>query len=279
MKPYIAAALIAFLLSGCSDSIDTSVKKLKSDNAPTRIMGQNELIGQKGNPAAVKKVIALLNDSQERTVFLAIQVLGEMKDSTAVNPLREMAKNPNPVFRAAAAHSLGKIGSASVLPILEEALSDTSKEVRANAVTALGALNNLASLSKIYGMMRDPAPSVRAAAIQALYVFSALPEAGIKASDFQGAVQDSFNVVRYVAAQALGKAYPDTVIATALLFNLLDDQDANVRVEAIRSLGKIHCVRAVPILKKNFVYSPFEVQTAISETIKQLTGEEFPKRK
>jgi HEAT repeat protein len=176
-------------------------------------------------------------------------------------------------------NSLGKIGTASVWPIIEEALADTAKEVRAKAVTALGSGGNLASLSKVFGMLQDSVPSVRAAAIQALYAFSALPEAVIKASDFQGAVQDSFDVVRYVAAQALGKAYPDSEIATALLFNLLDDQDQNVQVEAVLSLGKIHAVQAVPILKKSFTYSKFEVQQAISKTIKALTGEEFPKLK
>ncbi|MHB9031186.1 MAG: HEAT repeat domain-containing protein [Candidatus Latescibacterota bacterium] len=281
MRRYYAlgAILIAGLLSGCSDSTDSLIKRLKSDNASLRVIAQDGLIKRKDDPAAVKKVVALLNDGDDRIVFIALQALGEMRDSTTIAPLCHMAENPNPVFRAEAVRSLGKIGIDSVWTAIEQALADTSKEVRGSAVTALGVRSDLSSLPKVYGMLHDPAPSVRAAAVQALYSLSAISEAGIKALSFQKAVRDSFNVVRYVAAQALGKAYPDTVIAAALLLSLLEDQDKNVRVEAIRSLGIVHGVKAVPILKKNFVYSTYEEQEAISKTIKMLTGEEFPKPK
>jgi HEAT repeat protein len=272
----LGAAFLACLFSGCSDSTDSAIQKLRSDAVATRVIAQDELIRRKDEPAVVKKVIGLLDDKDERTAFIAIQILGEMKDSAAVAPLGCLAENPNPAFRAEAVRSLGKIGIDTVWPVIEHALADSSQEVRGSAVTVLGTRNGLASLSKVYGMLRDPAPPVRAAAIQALFSLSALPEAGIRASDFQETVQDSFNVVRYVAAQALGKTYPDSANAVALLFSLLDDQDKSVQAEAVLSLGKIHAVRAVPILKKNFVFSPYEVQQAITKTIKALTGEEYP---
>ncbi len=278
MKAAVLVCSLALIVSGCSGSVDSDIKKLESEDPVDRLMAQNALVARRGDPETVKMVIGLLDGEKERSVFLAAQVLGEMRDTTAVGPLVNLANRPEQNLRSEAVLSLGKISSPSGVPVIVRALADTSALVRKSAVTALGELRALPELNTIRGMLMDRSPSVRAAVVQALYQFSDAPGSGVTASDFQLAMQDSFDIVRYVAAQALGKEYPDADITEALLVRALDDPDTRVRTEAVRSLGKIGCVRAVPILKKKHGYVPYEEQVVISETIRILTGEAFPAR-
>jgi len=202
-----------------------------------------------------------------------------MKDPANVGALSGMAESSNPLYRAATMRAFMNIGGDDAILLLVRALADTSADVRKEAVMSLGDLHPLAQLRTIYKAMEDKAPAVRAAAVYALFHYADVKEAGIKASDFQAAVQDSFDRVRYVAVQALGKAFPDTVIAEALLLNALEDQNNQVKIEAVTSLAKLKCAKAVPVMKKMHDYVPQEVQVAITGAIKFISGEDFPKLK
>lgn len=279
-RTLIRGAVLVLILAGCSRSTDSYIRQLESGSDASRLVAMNEIIARKGDPQTVRKVIRLLDSGKENLILTAIQLLGEMRDSTAVEPLVRMSGNTGYTVRLSAVTSLGKIGGASAVTAVVRALEDTSKAVRAAAVTALGEMHPLAELPLVFRFLRDDRnTSVRAAAVQALYRYGDVPGAGVKASDFAAAARDSFDLVRYVAVQALGKGWPDSAVAAELLMEALEDRTPSVRLEAIRSLEKVRCVTAFTRLKEIHDFVTPEEQKAIHQAIKTLTGEEYPRLK
>jgi HEAT repeat protein len=273
----LLAAVAGLLLAGCSS--DSDIKDLGSSDNLLRQKAVRQLVLKRSDPAAVSKVVKALQSKDPRTVLSAIEVLGSMKDQANIGALSGMAESPDPLYRAATMRALMNIGGDEAILILARALADTSADVRREALMSLGDLHPMAQLGTVYKAVKDPKPAVRAAAVYALYQYAGVREAGIRASDFQTAVQDSFDRVRYVAVQALGRAYPDSADGEALLLDALEDQNDQVKIEAITSLAKLKCGKAVPVLKKMHDYAPLEVQKAITGAIKTISGEDFPKLK
>jgi len=274
----VIAILIA-VLYGCSKSTDDLIQSLRSDSSRERIRAGVVLMGRRGNPETVQKMIHLLDDKDQRIVFIAIQILGSLADTTVVVPLGRMIDNPNPAFRARACYSLGSLGHESGLPFLVKALKDSVAEVRHSAVYAMGYLphSNASVYAKhLYGMFRDNADSVRAAAIQSLYFYRNVKDSGILAADFAVTLNDPSELVRYVAVQALGGGFPDTTAAGDLLIEALKDENKYVRLEAIVSLKKIKYREAVPKLKEMYDMATVDEEFAITEAIKEIANETFP---
>ena len=236
--------LILPLIIGCSGSSDSYVKELGSKNSVNRSESIGRISLQGNDPKVVKKIVKLLKNEDERVVLSAIEILGNMgktNDQENLKALLGMAENPNFKYRVETVYSLGKIGDPSVVPYLVKALADSAGNVRLAAVTVLGDLRPMSEIKSVYKMMSDNIVTVRSAAVAALFRYGYFnKESGVKAEDFRAAVNDSFDVVRYVAVQALGnnKSYPDSTVAKELLISALDDQDNNVKIEANPQPGK-----------------------------------------
>jgi HEAT repeat protein len=226
--------------------------------------------------ATTEKLIALLKNQDERLVFIVAQILGSRADTLAIRPLAETAKHSNPYIRAKSLWSIGSIGYPSGLPYLVEGCKDSTAMVRHSAVTAIGFLHYPPAAANLYPMLRDAADSVRTAAIQSIYAFRKIEGSGVMASDLAIALNDPAPVVRYVAVQALGGGFPDTTVAGDLLMEALQDENKNVRVEAIVSLKNIGYKKALPALKKMYDTASVDEEYAISEAVKGMTGEPYP---
>ena len=271
--------LIMLLISGCSKSTEELIQDLRSDNSFTRTEAGIGLMGRQGDHDVVVQLIDLLNDEDQRVVFIVTQILGSMADTSAVEPLGRMTKHPDPEFRARACYSLGSIGHESALPYLVEALDDSVSGVRHEAVTGLGYLPHayVSQTSKhIFKMLRDEADSVRAASIHSLYNYRNIKDAGIFAADLAIAVNDPSELVRYVAVQALGGGFPDTTVAGDILTDKLKDSNKFVRIESINSLKKLRYEKAVPYLKEMYDTATVDEEFEISEAIKTIADETFP---
>jgi hypothetical protein len=264
-----------FLFSSCTNSTDKLIKELNSNNADKRLHAATMLVQEKKSDT-VKKLIPLLKSKDERLVFITTEILGKMDDSTAVNPLGDVISHSNPNIRKAAASSLGLIGNSSSWTYLVGALIDSDPGVRHDAVVALGKINYPQGIKFIHTMFRDKVDSVRAVAVNALYQYRTLPEPWVKAENFAVPLKDESELVRYVAAQALGYAYTDSVIAGDLLIEALNDQSKTVRVEAIKSINKPRYSKAVPVLKKMYDKATVDEENQITEAIKYI--EMYPKK-
>jgi len=277
VKKIIGYILMFSIVIGCSESVENLVEDLESDNSSTRRRAGLTLVQGKGGPEVVPKLIALLDSENERTVFLAAQILGSQADTTAVQPLGRMMSNPNPNIRSSAAWSLGSIGHESALPYLEKALDDSVSDVRHSTIRAIGYIHDPSAVKYIFKMFRDEADSVRAAAVHSLWMYRSYPEVEVSAADFAVPLNDTSEIVRYVTVQALGyEVEADSTVAGEMLIEALKDHNKYVRVEAIVSLGKIKYVPAVPDLKNMYDLSTLEEEFAIAEAIKKISGEDFP---
>jgi HEAT repeat protein len=275
LKQYLSVLFLSILVVSCTKSPDQLIKELNSDNAVTRRIAMSQLI-KRHDVETVKKLIPLLNSENQRLVFIAAQLLGSMADTTAIQPLGKLIDNPNYNIRQTAVFSLGSIGNPAGLPFIVKALDDSLSGVRHDAVVSLGNIHYTPAVKYLFKMLRDNADSVRAVAIDALYQYRTSPEAGIMAADFAVPITDNSELVRFVAVQALGYAYPDSELAGDLLIDSLNDQSKFVRKEAIKSISKLNCKMAIPSLKKIYDTATVEEEYEISEAIKKITGEIYP---
>ena len=90
-------------------------------------------------------ILALANRNHEHMVRMAfIQMLGQLGDSRAVEPLAEITREKNNELRIAAIRSLGEIGDPQAVNALTALLQDKNSGVRKTAENALGKLANAA---------------------------------------------------------------------------------------------------------------------------------------
>ena len=236
-------------------------------------------MGRRGDPETTQKVIDVLNDEEEQVAFIAIQILGSLADTTAVAPLGKMLDHPNADFRASACYSLGSIGHESALDYLVRGIEDSVAAVRHSAVRSLGHLPHVYApkyASHIYKMLRDEADSVRAAAVNSLYNYRNAENSDIFAEYLAVPLNDQSELVRYVAAQALGGGFKDTTLAGDLLIDALNDENKYVRLESIISIKKLRYNKAVPKLKEMFDTATVDEEFAITDAIKVIADETFP---
>ena len=274
---FLVYFIILLAIIGCSKSAEELIKDLESDNTVTRRRAGTALMQGRGGPEAVERLIKLLDSDNDRSVFLATQILGTRSDTTAVHPLGRMIDNPNLNIRSRAAWSLGSIGHESSLPYLVKALEDSVAEVRHSAITAIGYIHHMPAVKYIFKMFRDEADSVRAAAVHSLWLYRSYKDAGVMAADFAVPLNDKSDIVRYVTVQALGyDVDSDNTVAGEMLIETLRDQNKHVRIESIISLSKIKYKPAVPYLKKMYDLATLDEEYTISEAIKNIADEDFP---
>lgn len=276
----LRTTMISFLMIfviGCSDGSNRLIKELDSDNPDVRKRAATVLtMKYRFDNKVVKKLIKQLNSNKERLVFISVQVLGTLSDTTAVEPLGKLIDNPNPNIRESAAFSLGSIGHESAFPFLKKALDDSVSGVRHSAIKSLANIQYPQSAKLAMKMLRDESDSVRAAAVNTMFAYRTFKEADVHAADFIVPLTDKSDLVRYVAVQALGYAYPDSELSCGLLLDCLKDPNKNVRVEVIISLNRLKCKEAVPFLKKMYDNATVDEERAITEALKNITGETYP---
>ncbi|MBN1294644.1 MAG: HEAT repeat domain-containing protein [Candidatus Latescibacteria bacterium] len=271
--------MLSFLIWGCSKSTDELIQDLRSNSSRERTKAGVTLMGRHGDHETVQKLIDLLDDKDERVVFIAIQILGSLADTSAIKPLGDMLDHPDPDFRARACYSLGSIGHESAIHYLVKALDDPDSGVRHDAVTGLGYMPHSyvrETAGYIYKMFRDEADSVRAAAIHSLYNYRNVKNSGITSADMAITLNDKSDLVRYVSVQALGGGFADTTTAGDFLIEMLKDENKYVRIETIISLQKLKYEKAVPSLKEMYDTATVDEEYAISEAIKIIADETFP---
>lgn len=267
--------LAVLCTTGCAQSTDDLIKDLRSESIQARLHAGARLISKK-EPGITMKLVEQLDKGDDRLVFIVVQILGSRADTSSVEPLGRVSKSANPYIRARALQSIGNIGHKSGLPFLVEGLADSVAMVRYSAVTAIGNLPYPPAAAHIYPMLRDKVDSVRTAAIRSLYNFRMIPGSRVLAADLAIAVNDLRPVVRFVAVQALGGGFPDTVVAGDLLMEALRDENEDVRIEAINSIKNIRYGKAVPALKRMFDTASVDEEYSISEAIRTITGEPYP---
>ncbi len=120
-----------------------------------------------GSPAVPKLVEAL-----GRPRWLVVQrvcwALGDIKDSTAIEPLRQVSFHPNWQVREYSVRALGNIGNTKGLPTVMKAFSDSVGAVRKAAAFASGQIKHKDAIPKLVDALEDDFYGSRFAAMEAL---------------------------------------------------------------------------------------------------------------
>lgn len=111
----------------------------EEDNAGLR-NSATEVLVKIGVPA-VPGLLDVLKDGDKDERKIAADILGDVADQRALEPLLATLKDPDENVRAAAAESLGMLGDSSVTEQLVEALRDDGLVVQLSCLDALDRLN------------------------------------------------------------------------------------------------------------------------------------------
>jgi HEAT repeat protein len=107
-------------------------------------------------PMAVPPLLFLLAASDHNVRVAAVQIIGEIRDPLAVDPLVAVASGDRDLnLRAQAAAALGKLGGPKAERALERALTDEAWQVRAQAAKALGRLGRTEAAPLLAKAMPD----------------------------------------------------------------------------------------------------------------------------
>ena len=140
------------------------------DEAPRVIRSVARSLRQLGDTMATQvmtdRLFSPASSVHERRI--AAVVMGEMRDSTAVNPLIQALGDSDPVVRAEAARALGRIGDIEAGQRLIHMVNDKAPDVREAAIEALARMGAAQKMEHKPGSLDDADPSVRQSVEQLL---------------------------------------------------------------------------------------------------------------
>jgi len=222
-------AIVALKKQGFAQAVELADASLKDDTLRARIWAI-ERLGQLRDSRAIELLMAALKDSYLHMVrSKAAEGLGLLGDARAVEPLIAALRDQEEIVRRGAAEALGKLGDARAVEPLIAALSDSHASVRREAAEALGLLADVRAVGSVVAAFRDDHEDVRRSATRSLGQIWQLPDL-IQLGSSDG-------IVRLRAAEALGKL--GDARAVEPLITALRDDHAGVRRSATRALGQI----------------------------------------
>jgi HEAT repeat protein len=245
--------------------------------------GKTELAAR---PALSEDVLAKLRVAlagDEETALEAARALGESRAPNAAVPLVEaLGVGARPSVAVAAIDALGKLTDPVATEVLVLYAGHRNPDVRRQATRALGALSPKATVTPtLLERLGDAAPDVRAAAAEALagrgekqaaprlFALFKLNDAGAAAPLGLLAPTDMVPAI----AELRG-AVDDAHLATALgEFVKRADASDRLRVEVLRTLGKVHGAAATTALVEYLATIPAGVERPSRKEAQKLIDE------
>lgn len=142
------------------------IDKLDTHSARDRLT-LIDIMTKIGSPA-VPKLVEALGRPQWLVVQRVCWTLGDIKDSSAVAPLRQVAYHPHWQVREYSIRALGKIGSAAGAQSVINAFSDSVGVVRKAAAFAAGEMKSVEMIPSLVSVLGDSFYGARFAAMEAL---------------------------------------------------------------------------------------------------------------
>jgi len=151
-----------------NDELSVLISALINDkNSDIRSDAAN-VLGEIGDERAVDPLIGALMDAKYTVRWNAAEALGKIGDTKAVEPLIATFKVEDDYLRARAAEALGAIGDEKAVEPLISVLDDEDQGVRSSAAEALGAMGAARAVEPLINALNDEEWSVRSSAARAL---------------------------------------------------------------------------------------------------------------
>jgi len=229
----------------------------REDETYQTIYSAIDYLGKLRVAEAVPVILELLDTEERRYLIYGFRAIGrasssdkELADETAEFLIDYYDyRNPGSDNYSIIITSLGDTGSSLAVPFLINIVTNTDERVplRIAAINALSVIGDDNALEAILSCVGTNDPNVRSAAVAALSPFTG--EAVDNA--ILDAFRDSYYRTRLAAAQASRERQLEAAVPY-LKFRAERDDVANVRDEAIRSLGAIANAEAVETLEGLF---------------------------
>jgi HEAT repeat protein len=245
-----------------------------------------------GSKGAEAEIAPLLGHQDHRIRVAAVEALARLDMQPHADVIRSLLRDPTWDVRGAAAAALAKIRDVPTVDALVAALQDQNGDVRAAAAMSLGRIGDERSIGPLVLALKDGDSTVRKMAAGALPQIDAdwaqTEAARSAAPELRTAMTSSDWFVRRAAGLALeqmgekGKVTETvaTEIATparrrqhamvSLFEEMLRDADADLRLAAAESLGRIGDDRARSSLMSAMKDADDAVRRAANEALTQL---------
>jgi HEAT repeat protein len=206
----------------------------------------------------VEPLLSDARDHEFRSVRIrAIRTLGELKDASAVDLLKQISADPDRKVAQEAASALekigldmwkrsgallclGKMGSIQAVEPAIRSLKDPNRDVRVEAARALGLLKNSSAIDPLLDCLGNSDSLLRK---EAIYVLSLIGSGNKRVVDaLIEMLKDESNEVRSAAAKALGRLADCSALDA--LREALEDHYWSVRRDAQNSMNNLLCLKA-----------------------------------
>ncbi len=224
----------------------------------------------KTDAAAMDVLIGALQDVKPATRRLAAEILGRMRNASAIAALAAHTTDPQASVRAAAVHALGELGAASAVNAIVVGLDDVDSEVRLQALVALAGLGvdpSPEQLEKVKQLLNDDRDSVR---VQAVIILARLGQATTVLPHLMKWMGASNPASRIAALQAVGSvtAYLGDSFDSSLVLQALRNPLPAIRVAACVALASVKDQSSAHALADSLHDSQPAVRKAAAESLR-----------
>jgi HEAT repeat protein len=274
--------------------LNTLVPALKSSDHAVSIAAV-EALSHFGGTKASDALVPMLRHPDHRVRVAAIDAVAGLEGQQGTDALTELLKDSIWDVRRAAAHALGKCKDPKAVEGLVIALKDADNDVRESAIASLGNIGGKRAIGPLVLALVDPDSSVRRTAgvtIQKLNPsWPTSAEAQQVIPELRAALDFGDSAVRYAATSVLGRmgklseklpggGSDGTTVLTAagqkrrkvfsVFVELLKDQDRDVRLASVQSLGRLGDPRAASALMTAMSDADESVRHAAAEAVEFL---------
>jgi len=226
--------------------VEQMTDRLASSSDPTRI-AVARVLGRIGRPGDAEHVTRLMRDANADVRREAVVALGRLAGEVGCDPLRLALADESVAVRCAAAGALARCGEVEIFDDLVRLRGDGDARVQAAALRAMAehgtrhAASHLAALDQMAATTSDE-PRALLAAAESLSQLGGSAAARIAV----GFLQSREPEVIHAAVSCIGECGDEEDLAA--LMDLVAHPDWTVRAEAIQTLSRRSCVRAVPVI-------------------------------
>ncbi len=227
------------------------LKDLSSDNYDDAADAMKGLV-TRGGKVVTPLCDSLTNPQDARLRWRAAEVLGQIGDRRAVEPLIQATKDQDPDVRAAAARALGNIRDPKAVEPLTAALEDEEPPVQIAAALALGELGDAGTVTPLIALFQRSTPEAVAQAEAAKSEQTSAEgqeaEQAAASEEEEGPPPDTRFEVREAVVRTLGRLAGKSPEALHTVEAALDDPHETVRTAACEALGNLDNKETVPLL-------------------------------
>ncbi len=224
---------------GDAKAVEPLVEAMKNDRLYSEAAEALAKIGKSAAPALVK----VLGGSEGRSLYLAVEALGKIGDECAVDALGKLLEGEDRRQYRVASTALGEIGTKKACDVLGKAARHKDQGVREAAVKALGDTCCESAVEYLLKVLRtEENPYTRRSAVEELgeLGFETAVDGLLEALDDREVARD---VPKALAKIGGDKAYKG-------ILKSLENEQQDVRSNAVWALGYLGDTRAIPLLIK-----------------------------